>query len=157
MTDDTRDFVNMSSVLTGFAASVLQPATDPQGQAGQYLAFLTGPDSGVAEAMPALLDVYRANDGKPPEAVGQAIMASPSAELARRIIKLWYSGAWYEPFDASTGFADTLRIVSAQAYTSGLAWRAAQAHPMGYSLLRFGYWNTDPPALSAFTGDSTHG
>jgi hypothetical protein len=157
MSDDTKDFVGMSAVLTGFAASVLQPATDALNQAGQYLAFLEGPDSGVADAMAALLDVYRANQGKTPEAIGQAILASPSAELARRIIKLWYSGSWYGPFDASTGAAAELRVVSSQAYTYGLAWRAAQAHPMGYSMLRFGYWNANPPALSAFTGESNDG
>jgi hypothetical protein len=157
MSDETKDFVAMSAVLTGFDASVLQPDTDPQDQAGQYWTFLNGSESGVAQDVPALMEVYRANQGKPPQAIGEAIMASPSAELARRIIKLWYSGSWYGPFDTSTGSAAELRVVSAQAYTYGLAWRAAQAHPMGYSLLRFGYWNTDPPALSAFTGGSNDG
>jgi hypothetical protein len=31
------------------------------------------------------------------------------------------------------------------AYTMGLAWDAAQAHPMGYSELHFGYWAVAPP------------
>jgi hypothetical protein len=40
---------------------------------------------------------------------------------------------------------DSGTIPSANAYTLGLAWDAAQAHPMGYSELHFGYWATQPP------------
>ncbi len=35
-------------------------------------------------------------------------------------------------------------IVSAKAYTLGLVWQIAQAHPMGYSNLQFGYWSREP-------------
>lgn len=150
---DLDDFVAMSAVLTGFAATILKPATDAQQQALQYLDFLQSSTSGVAQDLPALLDVYRKNVGKPDALIGAAIMASPSAELARRIVKLWYTGSWYAPYDPSSG-ANMLRVVSSQAYTNGLVWKAAQAHPMGFSVMRFGYWATTPPPLSAYTGNA---
>ena len=34
--------------------------------------------------------------------------------------------------------------VSAKAYTQGRVWQIAQAHPMGYSNMQFGYWSRDP-------------
>ena len=37
-----------------------------------------------------------------------------------------------------------LKVVSAKAYTQGLVWQIAGAHPMGYSNLQFGYWSRDP-------------
>ena len=148
---DLDDFVAMSAVLTGFAASILKPATDAQQQALQYLDFLQGSTSGVAQDLNALLDVYRANRGRPDPIIGAAILASASAELARRIMKLWYTGSWYAPYDPATG-ANMLRVVSSQAYTNGLVWKAAQAHPMGFSVMRFGYWAATPPPLSAYTG-----
>ena len=36
------------------------------------------------------------------------------------------------------------QVVSAKAYTQGLVWQIAQAHPMGYSNLQFGYWSREP-------------
>ena len=35
-------------------------------------------------------------------------------------------------------------MVSAKAYTQGRVWQIAQAHPMGYSNLQFGYWTREP-------------
>ena len=37
-----------------------------------------------------------------------------------------------------------VKVISPAAYTQGWTWRVAQAHPMGYSELRFGYWSDDP-------------
>lgn len=145
------DFVGMSVVLTGFAEKVLKSATDPYDQAGQYLDFLESDQSGVGEDLPGLLALYAEHASEPPSAIGKTIMSSEYADLARRIIKLWYSGMWY----GQNGFP--FQVVSAQAYTLGLVWRAAQAHPMGYSPYRFGYWEADPPPLSAFTGEPQRG
>jgi len=70
--------------------------------------------------------------------------------LARSIVLLWYLGSWYEPRDleanASPGtrHAISSEVVSAKAYTQGLVWEIAGAHPMGYSNLQFGYWSRDP-------------
>jgi hypothetical protein len=43
-----------------------------------------------------------------------------------------------------------VRVVSATAYTQGWTWRVAQAHPMGYSELRYGYWGNDPLPLGDY-------
>ena len=40
-----------------------------------------------------------------------------------------------------------VKVISPAAYTQGWTWRVAQAHPMGYSELRFGYWAKDPLPL----------
>lgn len=72
--------------------------------------------------------------------------------LARSIVLLWYLGSWYEPRDLQT-FHDSpqlltqpipSKVVPGAAYTQGLVWLIAGAHPMGYSNLQFGYWSRDP-------------
>lgn len=63
--------------------------------------------------------------------------------LARSIVLLWYLGSWYEPADLKKKAAKS-QVVSPDAYTQGLVWRIAGAHPMGYSNLQFGYWSRDP-------------
>jgi hypothetical protein len=63
--------------------------------------------------------------------------------LARSIVLLWYLGSWYEPADLKKKAAKP-QVVSPDAYTQGLVWRIAGAHPMGYSNLQFGYWSRDP-------------
>lgn len=70
--------------------------------------------------------------------------------LARSLVLLWYLGSWYEPEDlkknSAPGAAAFIpsQVVSAKAYTQGLVWQIAQAHPMGYSNLQFGYWSREP-------------
>jgi hypothetical protein len=70
--------------------------------------------------------------------------------LARSIVLLWYLGSWYKPDDLKDAAAHGItgpilsEVVSAKAYTQGLVWQIAQAHPMGYSNLQFGYWSRDP-------------
>jgi hypothetical protein len=63
--------------------------------------------------------------------------------LARSIVLLWYLGSWYEPDDLKNKAAKP-EVVSPKAYTQGLVWQIAGAHPMGYSNLQFGYWSRDP-------------
>jgi hypothetical protein len=70
--------------------------------------------------------------------------------LARSIVLLWYLGSWYKPEDLKknstpgTQARIDSQVVSAKAYTQGLVWQIAQAHPMGYSNLQFGYWSREP-------------
>ena len=67
--------------------------------------------------------------------------------LARSIVLLWYLGSWYKPEDLAKPPTDApipSQVVSAKAYTQGLVWQIAQAHPMGYSNLQFGYWSREP-------------
>ena len=70
--------------------------------------------------------------------------------LARSIVLLWYLGSWYKPEDLKNKVpspkVDIPKpiVVSGKAYTQGLVWLIAGAHPMGYSNLQFGYWSRDP-------------
>ena len=81
-----------------------------------------------------------------------SISASPNS------IAPGIGSAWYEPkklaiYDSPKPglFPLTpLKIISPAAYTQGWTWRVAQAHPMGYSELRFGYWAQDPLPLDDY-------
>jgi len=71
--------------------------------------------------------------------------------LTRSIVLLWYLGSWYDPKDlraqataAKPDRINSSEVLSPKAYTQGLVWQIAQAHPMGYSNLQFGYWSRDP-------------
>ena len=69
--------------------------------------------------------------------------------LARSIVLLWYLGSWYDPKDLQSKPRGqpariSSEVVSAKAYTQGLVWQIAGAHPMGYSNLQFGYWSRNP-------------
>jgi hypothetical protein len=71
--------------------------------------------------------------------------------VARNTIVLWYLGQWdalprewRDRHGAST--LDVPRVVSADAYTAGLVWRAIRAHPMGADPPGFGSWANPPEA-----------
>jgi hypothetical protein len=75
--------------------------------------------------------------------------------LARSIVLLWYLGSWYDPDVLKNNSAPAgaqafvpSQVVSAKAYSQGLVWQIAGAHPMGYSNLQFGYWSRDPNDLN---------
>jgi len=75
--------------------------------------------------------------------------------LARSIALMWYLGAWYEPAELKALRTDltrvpTSRVVSPKAYTQAWALRVAQAHPMGFSEMQFGYWTRPPNELRDF-------
>ncbi|MBW9065004.1 hypothetical protein JNB71_17010 [Rhizobium herbae] len=75
-------------------------------------------------------------------------------DVARALIKLWYSGTWFElPLAWMERFgsrpADTTFVVSPDAYVEGLLWKAIGAHPAGAKAPGFGSWAFPPkiPAL----------
>ena len=76
--------------------------------------------------------------------------------LARSIVVMWYLGSWYDPADlkrlTEPNPPDFIphQVISSKAYTQGWVWRVAQAHPMGYSEMQFGYWSRDPAPLDDF-------
>jgi hypothetical protein len=79
--------------------------------------------------------------------------------LARSIVLMWYLGAWYDPDDleAASGNSNPdpgpiFRVISPKAYTQSWALRVAQAHPMGFSQMQFGYWHRQPNKLSDYIG-----
>jgi hypothetical protein len=156
--DDAADlklFVTLSAALTGIAEAKLAPAVDPIQIGKQYFNQAKGDP-----AFSALLRIIR-DDSTHPDAAAEKVMnnADPKVKfLGRSIILAWYLGAWYEPKTLETyaspkqgTFPVTPRmVISAAAYTQGWTWRVAQAHPMGYSELRFGYWAQDPLPLDDY-------
>ena len=146
-------FVGLSVILTGYPKDQLAPDFDPIGLASEYFNWMmTHADKA---AFLQTLQTYQAIAAQfpPPEqpaVVQQKILSDPTmGPIARRMIRLWYLSTWYttEPPDPNLDG----QVVSMNAYTMGLAWDAAQAHPMGYSELHFGYWAVAPPANDVST------
>jgi hypothetical protein len=153
--DDDQDlasFVTLSAALTGIDAAKLAPKVDPITIKLAYFA-----EAKNNSAFARMLQVFRANQSQPPETVANIILNQSGPDLCflgRSIILAWYLGYWYEPDALQRHASPTppagpvpFKIISPTAYTQGWAWRVAQAHPMGYSELRFGYWSQDPPKL----------
>jgi hypothetical protein len=151
---DMDTFVDISVALTGIAKDKLAPMLDPVDIKQAYF--------DQARRNPKFNDLLKIWRGPPQATNASVFFDRPDADiryLARNIIIAWYLGAWCDPADlaryaANPPPADSLpyTILSPAAYTQGWAWRVAQAHPMGYSELRFGYWSNQPFALSLLIG-----
>jgi hypothetical protein len=148
----------MSAVLTGFQASIISPALDPIDLNGLYLQ--TADTNATASLVDQLLAQFQSLQGQPKQTIANALLttANPGTQdtawLARSIVKLWYLGSWFPATPPPPGGSPTNGgVVSANAYIGGLAWKAAQAHPMGYSQFSFGYWTSAPPSLEQFGVD----
>lgn len=141
------NFVGLSTILTGYPQDQLAPQIDPIGLASEYLNWMM--QNADQAAFLKTLSTYQTIAAQFPPAdqpaqVQQQILSDPvMGSIARRMIRLWYLSTWYttEPPDPNMDG----QVVSMNAYTMGLAWDAAQAHPMGYSELHFGYWAVAPP------------
>jgi hypothetical protein len=144
-------FIQLSSVLTGFAADTLAPPQE-DGNLNQvdlkqvYLSLLQ--DKLGPNTVAALFDVFRRITQAPPATWAARVKTDIMdgyglGEAARHLIKLWYTGAWDDG------------IVSSAAYTHGLLWDSIQAHPPGYSAQGFGYWAHDP--LPPLPGPASNG
>jgi hypothetical protein len=146
-------FVRLSSVLTGYPTSTLAPSVDPIDLASEYLAAVK--QRAAAATLDQLLSVYASIDkatggdlSQQAAPVQQQILADPTlGPLARRILRLWYVSIWYDAEPPSMFENGT--VISMNAYVGGLVWDAAQAHPMGYSELAYGYWASPPAAPSS--------
>jgi hypothetical protein len=147
-------FIALSAALTGIAKERLSPAVDPVQINRQYFA-----QAKTDPAFDGVMQIIRAESN--PDAAAEKVLNNPDPNikyLGRSIILMWYLGAWYAPTklkDLNSSppeppYPPPDKIISPAAYTQGWAWRVAQAHPMGYSELLFGYWSKEPPALDAF-------
>ena len=142
-------FITLSAALTGIAKERLSPAVDPVQINREYFK-----QAKTDPAFDGLMQIIRAESN--PDAAAEKVFNNPDSGiryLGRSIILMWYLGAWYPP-KALENFKSPPyspeKVISPAAYTQGWAWRVAQAHPMGYSELLFGYWSKEPPALDAF-------
>lgn len=163
MSSDLDNFVGLSSALTGIPADRLAPAIDQVGLPPIFLEFIT--PRITPDVLNALLTQYAtlAADHVPPDQIAQAVLMNGSrpavtqaAQAARSIMKLWLLGVWYQPYAAGSFKSTDSTVVSDQAYIQSWAWKIAQAHPMGYSEMFFGYWNSPPPSLEDYTGVSAN-
>ena len=147
-------FTGMSAALTGFTADAIAPPLDPTGLATAFLE--TADTLAGQDVVNQLLAQFAALQGQPAQQIADALLgiappaSGPTVQLARSLVKLWYLGSLY-PLNSTSAFDGT--TVSANAYIRGLVWRAAQAHPMGYSEFSFGYWSDPPPTLADFGVD----
>jgi hypothetical protein len=140
------DFVGLSSILTGYPQDVLAPQIDPIGLASEYLTWMeqNADETALLKTLATYQTIAALPPAQQPAQVQEQILSDPvMGNIARRMIRLWYLSTWYttEPPDPNGDG----QVVSMNAYTMGLAWDAAQAHPMGYSELHFGYWAVAPP------------
>lgn len=159
------DFVQMSALLTGFAADTIAPSLDP---VDLKKTLFEAAEKGAGAAFDDLLALYAKLDqevagGKlvkdmtPEErrSIGEQLLDPGSdpasqarAATARSVMRLWYLGYWY-PIEEGAFES----VVSDQAYIRGLAWQVMQSHAMGYSPWTYGYWTKEPPPLADFTGN----
>lgn len=153
---DLKLFVTLSAALTGIAEAKLAPAVDPVQIRNDYFK-----QAKLDKAFPGLIRIIR-DDPANPSAAADKVMNNPDPDikyLGRSIILAWYLGSWYAPatlarYNSSKDQPFPVvpdKVISPAAYTQGWTWRVAQAHPMGYSELRFGYWSDDPLPLEDFT------
>jgi Membrane bound FAD containing D-sorbitol dehydrogenase len=153
--EDLDLFITLSSALTGIAKNRLAPAVDPIQIAIEYFK-----QASADKAFAGLMQIIRDNRADPAAAANKVANNTDAGikYLGRSIILAWYLGAWYDPKKLAVYNSPTpgvfpltpAKVISPKAYTQGWAWRIAQAHPMGYSELRFGYWSEDPPKLDDF-------
>ena len=149
-------FLLLSEALTGVSRQTLapelvenkseilnsDPGIDPINIKNAYFAWIN--DNDLTSSFGKLLQLAKDNR----QSLGDIIpKVNGSADdmkfLARSIVLLWYLGSWYKPDDLKNKIASPI-VVSPKAYTQGLVWQIAGAHPMGYSNLQFGYWSRDP-------------
>jgi hypothetical protein len=114
-----------------------------------------------------LLRIAKENAGGQPDPTQSILAKVPAGEdvkltqseieakyLARSIALMWYLGAWYDPHKLRMPDASPFdfKVISPKAYTQAWALRVAQAHPMGFSEMQFGYWTREPDKPLHFIG-----
>ena len=157
-------FLLLSEALTGVNRQLLapelelnkddvlssKPGTDPINIKNDYFKWINVKDS--TSSFATLLKFVKDSPKSSPSDIIAFVNASNDdiKFLARSIVLLWYLGSWYEPKDlqkqAIAAKPDRISsvVVSPNAYTQGMVWQIAGAHPMGYSNLQFGYWSRSP-------------
>jgi len=136
------DFIALSSALTGFDLTQDMDQLHPaKVVAAYYLRRIRGWSGG------GTLDALIAAWTQAPSSLPELFSGAEHGVLCRQLVLLWYTAALV---DVAAGTFD-FGTPGDNQYPAGLMWRAAQAHPMGYSIETFGYWNLEPQD-SAWTG-----
>jgi hypothetical protein len=140
-------FLDFSAELTGFSLFELRAT----GEAEAYL------DAALRVAGQAVLqDLIEAcrnlNDaGKSREdQIRREILGDPRlGPVARNIIKMWFSGVWYQLPESwnsvyGTGVNNTTFTVRPSSYPEGLLWKTIGASPPGARAPGYGSWAEAP-------------
>jgi hypothetical protein len=161
---DMMAFLLLSSALTGIRVINLapeffqdknkpdlldaDPGADPFNIKNDYFNWL---NTGYAPMFERLLQIARDHRQSAPDIISAVNASDETKYLGRSIVLMWYLGSWYKPADLQNAEKNPKlsapipsKVISAKAYTQGLVWQIAQAHPMGYSNLQFGYWSREP-------------
>jgi hypothetical protein len=155
---DMMAFLLLSEALTGVNRQLLapeldkdDPGKDPINIKNDYFTWINAKDK--TSSFAAMLKFVKDNPKSLPGDIGTFVNTNRDDNikfLARSIVLLWYLGSWYDPNDLKTQATSanpariSSEVVSPKAYTQGLIWQIAGAHPMGYSNLQFGYWSRNP-------------
>jgi hypothetical protein len=153
--EDMMAFLVLSAALTGVDIPTLapefsrgsgdilsaDPGIDPINIKSAYFRQANAPETAASFAK--LLQIAKENRLSLDNIIAKVNASEDTKFLARSIVLLWYLGSWYDP-DALKNGAIKQEVLSAKAYSQGLVWQIAGAHPMGYSNLQFGYWSRDP-------------
>jgi hypothetical protein len=152
---DMMAFLLLSEALTGVSRKTLapelsekseiltsDPGIDPINIKNAYFDWIKAHDA--TSSFGKLLQLAKDNRQSLSDIIPKVNGSADDVKfLARSIVLLWYLGSWYKPDDLKNRVASP-QVVSPKAYTQGLVWQIAGAHPMGYSNLQFGYWSRDP-------------
>lgn len=142
-------FLSLSSELTAFSVFELRGT----GEADAYLRVIT--DVLGPELLEQAITSHQRLTGTSTERqlqLRRQILGDPKlGPLARNIIKMWFSGVWYElPRAWKSAYgqlpADKTFTVRPSSYTEGLLWKTIGANPPGAKAPGYGSW-ADPPRI----------
>jgi hypothetical protein len=166
---DMVSFVLLSAALTGIAELKLapgfdltksEPGSDPVNVKQEYFDWVNKRRPAALKRLSQIAaDSQKLPAADRAQAIIDKVQATPDTKyLARSIVLMWYLGAWYDPDHLrALGGANPppikFKVISSKAYTQGWALRVAQAHPMGFSEMQFGYWSRPPSARTDFIGN----
>jgi len=169
-------FVLLSAALTGIAEEKLapnfrrlpsptnidleqsDPGSDPVNVKQEYFDWVNKRSQPTFRRLLQFAKDSR-NASDRPQAIIDKVQARPDTKyLARSIVLMWYLGAWYDPdhlqkLELPNPPPIKFKVISPKAYTQGWVWRVAQAHPMGFSEMQFGYWSRPPSPRGDFIGN----
>jgi hypothetical protein len=166
-------FVLLSGALTGIAESKLAPGfdlqksipgSDPINIKQEYFDWISRKRPIIFRTLLQIVREIAAQALTPParaQAIIDKVQEKPEIKyLARSIVLMWYLGAWYDPDNLRAlaelpqppAKASAFDVISPKAYTQAWALRVAQAHPMGFSQMQFGYWTHPAQPVDSFIG-----
>jgi tellurite resistance protein len=167
---DMVSFVLLSAALSGIAELKLapgfdlaksEPGSDPVNVKQEYFNWVNKRRPAVLRRLLQIAtDSQKLPAADRAQAIIDRVQARPDTKyLARSIVLMWYLGAWYDP-DHLLALVERpnpppakFEVISPKAYTQGWALRVAQAHPMGFSEMQFGYWSRPPSSRIDFIGN----